>query len=134
MSLRLLPDLEQLLIGALNSEVAAMLPGEVHNEFPRNYVLPLAVLTRAGGEGMVPPWLDRARVQVDAYGTTWEQARDAAALMLAALHDLPGTYELGIVTAVRDENVMQHSPDPPTGLPRYVSIVSVWVHPASAGS
>lgn len=129
--LRLLVDAERLVAGHLRSvpEVVALVGARVYTAIPPEPVFPLVRLTRIGGTPAVPAHLDRARLQIEAWGTSKAQARDLAETVHAALYDMPGQYPAGMVTAVEDDLGLTWQPDPDTDRDRYLFGVTVYTHP-----
>ena len=93
-------------------------------------------MARIGGKPAEPRWLDRASIQLDAYGETKQQARDLAATANASLMDLNDTDGVidtgdvsGVVTGVLIESALPWQPDDTTDTARYLSTVTVYAHP-----
>lgn len=128
-------DAERLLVAWLKAqpEVAALVAGRVATELPPSPTWPFLRLERLGGLPLPlgqAIHVDRARVQLEAWGTTKAQAHTLAATVQAVLHErLPGRHELGTVTAVRPDLGLVWSPDPENGRARYVLAVLVFTHP-----
>jgi hypothetical protein len=133
MPLVTIPNIEKLVITELNenSDVLTVVGGEVHGRIPTAPTFPLAVVQRVGGSADRHPWIDNARIQFDVWAEKGQksQAFAGAAAIHAALHALGGLYDDGVVTAVRDETVLQYIEDPETNRPRYSSVVVVTAHP-----
>lgn len=107
---------------------------------PAGQAFPLVTVERIGGVPHPGPLhLDRARLQIDAWGrgstaspvpSGRAQVRDLAALVQALLHErLPGRHELGVVTAVEEDLGLSWSPDPEDGRDRFLFGVTVFTHP-----
>lgn len=82
-----------------------------------------------------PGWLDRARLQVDAFGADGSDAHDLAALCLLALKELPSsgwTFEGAVVTATSQDLGITNAPDPDTDAARYLFGMVLYVHPADS--
>lgn len=133
MALRLGADAELLVITYLraHSDVQAALGGQyVSSALPAEPSWPWVTVQRIGGAGFGPRgWLDVARLQVDAWADTKQNARSAAANILAALWDLPGVHTEGVVTGVEQDLGFRWEPDPETNQPRYLFGVAVYLHP-----
>jgi hypothetical protein len=134
MAIPVLPDVEALIIWWLDQAAIAL--GGVHDEYPANPSYPFLVVARIGGKPKEPRWLDRASIQLDAYGETKEQARDLAATANASLLDLDETNGVidtgdvsGVVTGVLIESALPWQPDDTTDTARYLSTVTVYAHP-----
>ncbi|MGH9001914.1 MAG: hypothetical protein ACRDYV_02180 [Acidimicrobiia bacterium] len=79
--------------------------------------------------------LDRARIQVEAFGATGEDAFAIAGEALLALRLLPGSafvYAGAVVTAVDQDLGLASLPDPETDAPRYLFGVVLYVHPTAS--
>lgn len=128
----MLPDVERTAVTWLRTrtDVTALLGQRIATEVPANPTFPLVRLTRVGGVAPVLDHLDAGRLQVDVWGDTKQQARDAAATVLSALiTDLPGTTVDGVVvTGVVQDLGFTWQPDPDTDRPRYLFGVAVFAH------
>jgi hypothetical protein len=139
-----LPDVEAIVATylAAHSEVDALVDGRVGTELPENAVRPYLTVTRVGGRPRSRPhWIDQAHLQVVCWGqdpdnepTARDEAFDVCATALAALHDLPGITDLGIVTGVEDILGPRPLPDRETAFPRFLAEVLVTAHPLVAAS
>lgn len=93
-------------------------------------------LTRIGGLPTdVVGYLDRARIQVDAFGTDEGDAHALAGQVLVALRRLPAaaySYAGAVVTAVNQDLGMANVPDPDTDAARYLFGVVLYVHPTGS--
>lgn len=138
MTLRVLPDAELLTVTWLQSidELANLYAG-IHTEVPADPTLPLVRVIRVGGTPTVRQHLDVARLQVDVWAERGEKqaAHDLARLVQAAMHNLPGVHDEGVVTCVED-GVFSWSPDEATGWAGYTADYLVYLHPnpGDAGS
>ena len=136
----LLPDVSRLISAYLRSvpEVAAIVGDRVYTAFPKQLdkSTPFVMIQRTGGEPVVgrPRVVDRAFVQLDAYGGPQAQAHELAETCLAALSELSGEQpdNAGNVADVRVIADRRYVPDetwmPPR--PRYVSDLEVTCKPA----
>lgn len=129
MALTVLPDVELLAVAWLQAHEE--IDVHVGTEIPAGPTWPVVRVIRIGGSPAVRQWLDVARLQVDVYATTKQAAHVLARLVQAALHDLRGVHDEGVVTAV-DDGVFSWNPDPETGLPSYTFDVLVYTHPNPA--
>lgn len=137
MSLRLLPDIEKLVIDYLLSidEVDDIVDGRIGSKKDAPY--PRLVIGRVSGSpGPIPAHLDSARLQVEAWTDLPADggSKPAAALLarttIAALYEMVNvTHDEGVVTDVEVAMGPQWLPDPTTSRPRYVFDVIVRVHP-----
>lgn len=136
MTLRVLPDVE-LLVTAWLAEVdeLANLYAHIGTEIPTEATLPVIRILRVGGSAVIRQHLDSARVQVDVWADGKQAAHDLARLTQAAMHELPGSHDEGVVTAVED-GVFAWSPDESTGWAGYTADYLVYLHPnpAAGGS
>lgn len=93
-------------------------------------------LTRIGGLPTdVVGYLDRARIQVDAFGADETDAHALAAQVLLALRRLEGSgfgYAGAVITAVDQDLGMASSSDPDTDAARYLFGVVLYVHPTGS--
>lgn len=136
MSVRLLPDIEAICVSYLlaHPDVSAIVGGRVYTEIPEGPTYPFLTLLRISGRPRPQPrWLDQAQIQVAAWGDLdnfmREDVRDLCETAVAALIELKGTTDLGVVTAVEDVLGPRSLPDPETSWPRFVAEVLVTAHP-----
>jgi hypothetical protein len=97
----LLPDVEVLLVNWLKAQpaISAIVADRVSTSLPANPVLPALTLFRvSGGPGM--PWEDRARVQVDCWGTSRGATSVLARTVISALDRLQSTSGLAAAEAI----------------------------------
>lgn len=131
--LHLMVDAEALVVAFLagQADVAALVGSRISTELPPAPTFPLVRLERIGGLTGTPAHLDRARIQVEAWGATKGEAHTVAATVRAALfEELPGTHPLGVVTGAEEDLGLTWSPDPESDQPRYVFGVAAFIHPA----
>lgn len=138
---RALADVEALLVDAFEGDehLAPLIggPGDaarVSTELPAAFGPEARVrLFRVGGTQPDPETghLDRALVQLDAYGATKGEAWAVAAESLAAARRARQAHPGAVVTAVERVSGPLWQPDPPTGVPRYVTTIAVTVHPTA---
>lgn len=132
---RLAADAEKLLIAYLkaDSAVAALVAAKVSTTLPPDFKKEKRVrLWRVGGTpdpSSPVPWLDRPRIQLEAYGTTKGEALNVANVVADAIARMPGTYADGVVTDTAADLPLQWSPDPHTDTPRYLFGAVLYVHP-----
>lgn len=91
-------------------------------------------LTRVGGTPTDwTGYLQRARVQVEAFAEDEPTAFELAAAVLRDLHELAGrTIAPAVFTAVEDDLGLREQADPPTGAPRVLGGVVLYAHPAAS--
>lgn len=80
-------------------------------------------------------YLDRARIQVDAFGTDEADAQALAGQVLLALRRLPTadySYAGAVVTATAQDLGLANVPDPDTDAPRYLFGMVLYVHPTGS--
>lgn len=120
------------------TSVSTLVADRVYTERPAGKPDPKVMVTRIGGVSVGnSKWLDEARIQGEAWGTTAVEAYDVAAAALAGLLDMPGLRPVStgganaVVTNVREDLGLQWLPDMIGGdsKPRYVFGVVVSVHP-----
>jgi hypothetical protein len=131
--LTLLPDVELLATIYLRTvgEITTLVGSRVGTSLPAEPQFPYLVVRRYGGLPPVPGHLDAARLQVDAWGRTKQEARYLAATAQAALHAMPqATHTGAVVTGVDDDLGLTWQPDPETDTPRYIVGLAVYAHPA----
>lgn len=138
MTLRVLPDAELLTVSWLQTvDELANLYAAIGTEVPAEPTLPFVRVIRIGGTPVVRQHLDVARLQVDVWTERGEKqaAHDLARLVQAAMHELPGAHDEGVVTCVED-GVFSWSPDEAAGWAGYTADYLVYLHPnpGDAGS
>lgn len=132
MPLRVLPDAELLVVNYLRDiDELANLYVNVWTTLPPAPALPAVRVLRVAGAPAIRQHLDVARLQVDTWADTKEQAHTVARLVQAALHDMPGAHDEGVVTAV-DDGVFRWAPDDETGWAGYQADYLVYLHPNPA--
>lgn len=137
MTLQLLPDAERMLSAYLrsSSELALLVEDRVYTAVPANPVFPLVRLTRTGGP---PPtelyWIDGPMIQVDAWGGTKAQTRQAAETCRGLIYALRGTVQGDTVISAVKGGGLQYLPDDSyePAKPRYLFVVSLVTHPQPA--
>jgi hypothetical protein len=131
-------DAETLAVAYLKSvaDLTALVGVEgISTELPRDWVAGDAYvrLSRIGGTPADSVGhLDRARIQVEAFGATGEDAFSIAGEALLAFRLLPGSsfdYAGAVVTGVDQDLGLSSQPDPETDAPRYLFGVVLFVHP-----
>lgn len=131
---RVIPDVEALAVDYLLAEpaVAALVDEEVDTELPGDFLkrLPRVRLFRVGGlAGANKGYIDRARLQVEAWGGTKASANDVAREALRALLEAPEAAHAGAeVTDAAQDLGLVWSPDPDTDCPRYLFGVVLTLH------
>jgi len=141
MSVRLLPDIEAIAVSWLvtHPDITAICSGRVYTEIPEGPIYPFITVFRIAGQPRPRPrWLDQAQLQIDAWGDdspySREDTRDLCETAVAALHELNGVTDLGVVTAVEDVLGPRPLPDPETSFPRFEAEVLVTAHPGTEAS
>lgn len=116
--------------------LAGVASARVYSSVPHTPTYPLVTFSRVGGVPRERHRLDRARIQVTAWGNTKSEAFDVANAARIALHRMEGTtLSTGsgapvnaFVTGVEDDLGMFWSPDEETARDRYVFGVAVYLH------
>lgn len=134
MPVRTLPDAELLVVDFLrdHADVAALVGIRITTELPPNPVYPRVTVQRIGGVPSIPGFLDSPRVEIAAWADKYDKsvAHEVARTVEAAMLELPGTHDLGVVTSVIQDGLgPRWMPDEPTDLPRYVMTFEFYVHP-----
>lgn len=139
-------DVETLAIGFLTTALGFD-PGEVSGELPPTWKANdrHLRLTRVGGIPVARGHLDRARLQLEGFGSSAIEAHDITAAALHALLELgvtgatfgpvPGSDHEGPLAAVTGSEQtigLANRPDPVTGAPRYLAEVILFVHGRAA--
>jgi hypothetical protein len=123
--------IEEVLLPA--PELQAIVGANIGTRNPEGAAYPILRVQRLGGRQAMrnPLWLDGARIQVDAWGTTDEEAHDLAATAEAVLFAALGhSSALGVITDVEELIGRRQIEDPGTNThPRYVFELRVTVHP-----
>ena len=115
---------------------AGVASARVYSSVPKTPVYPIVTMSRVGGIPRERHRLDRARIQVTAWGTSKSEAFDVANAARIALHRMEGTALTvaggapvdAFVTGVEDDLGMFWSPDEETARDRYVFGVAVYLH------
>lgn len=128
-----IPDSEAIVIDYFNAnaDVVDVLEGGAHGNIPHNAVYPFAVVRRYGGFSPRPGWLDRARIQIDVWGTDRASTERAAATCKAALEAMPQA-QAGVVTAVEEIVGLQRLDDLATNHSRYFWAAGLVFHPVQS--
>jgi len=124
------PDAEAVTSVALRAAGLAVAQ-RVYSGIPKVPTYPLLVVQRLGGVPAERHHLDRARIQVDAWANSKDEAHDAAAEARVALHELEGTSVTSpdaYITAVVDSLGLSWAPDPITDRDRYLFAVEIFLH------
>lgn len=134
MSLRVLPDAELLTVLWLqqNDELDD-LTAAVYTEIPAEPTLPLVRVIRVGGSPVIRQHLDVARIQIDVWADTKQEAHDLARLVQAAVHDMGGVHYEAVVTAIED-GVFRWNPDDATNWAGYTADYLIYLHPNPGGA
>lgn len=127
-----LPDAVKIVVDELDSAGIALIGTRVYGfELPANPTYPAVRVLRIGGTNVIKNWLDGARIQIDVFGGTAEQAWDATAAVRSELWDLdgkniPGT---GMVTGIEELSGPAWLPDPQTERARWTFDIRLYAHP-----
>lgn len=120
------PDVEATVVAHLKA--ADVCQRRVSASVPSDPTWPLVTVQRVGGIVAVRRYLDRAAIQVDAWGDSKTEAYAAATAAYAALLDMEGQSFPAtqvFVSSVDDELGFTWSPDPETSRARYLFRVAV---------
>jgi hypothetical protein len=126
-TLRVLPDAELLTVLWLQQTDELAYAG-IFTAIPSNPTLPLIRVLRVGGTAVIRQHLDVARLQVDVWADTKQEAHDLARLAQAAIHTMGGVHDEGVVTAIED-GVFAWHPDEPNGWAGYTADYLIYLHP-----
>lgn len=121
------PDIEAMAGKVLRD--AGVAAGGVFSSLPNNPTYPLITFSRVGGIPSDERRLDRARIQIEAWGNNKGEARLAAEKARRAIHLAESTAVsqfAGYITRVEDELGLTYLPDPPTGRDRYIFAVGIY--------
>lgn len=134
--LRDLVDVEKLLVAVLRADAAvgALVAARVSTELPSSFGLEERLrLVRVGGTSLDgdSAYLDRALVDLHAFGASKRTAFVVARTSLSALSRAVGTHPGAVVSRVERVSGPAWSPDPETDVPRYLTTVAVTVHPTA---
>lgn len=133
---RNLVDVERLLVVhyRADADLVELVGARVSTELPGSFDGDERLkLSRVGGSELDTDtaYLDRALVQLDAYGTTKLAAFAVAATSLAATYRARGSHAGAVVSRVERVSGPAWAPDPETDFPRYLTTVAVTVHPTA---
>lgn len=121
------PDIEAMVGKVLRD--ANVVSQRVYSSLPSSPTYPLVTFARLGGIPADERKLDRARIQIEAWGNSKSEARAGAEAARKAVHLSEGTAVpqfAGFITRVEDELGLMFLPDPPTGRDRYLFAVAVY--------
>lgn len=129
-----LVDVEKLLVAAMAADaaLAALVADRVSTELPGDFGPEERLrLVRVGGSVLDADTahLDRALVDLHAYGSSKGAAFGVAATTLSALSRVRGAHAGAVVSRVERVSGPAWAPDPSTDVPRYLATVAVTVHP-----
>lgn len=124
------PNVEAIVVTALREDagVTEVVGQRVHGSRPPDAVDPLLVVQRVGGNAD-GQWIENARIQVDAWGTTRGDAFAGANAAAAALRELSGAFDSGVLSGAERTSGPMWLPDPVTDRPRYIVQFTVYAHP-----
>ena len=142
MTTRLLVDIERLTVLYLRDHAAvqALVNQRVSTELPSSPTWPLVTVLLLGGEEGEHGWLNTPTVQIDSWGQNTTPATGKVdALLLArtvyaAMKDMPGVRQGGVVTHVEALVLPQWQPDTEVepARPRYRQDFRIYVRPSAA--
>lgn len=124
-----LPDLDEVLIGFLNTHpaLAPLHNGRVGHSLAGGNGTAVRVASLGGTQAW--PWEGTTEYQIECWGGSYHQANTLARTVVAAAYDLPGPAGGGFVSAAEVTLRPLDSPDPDTGRPRLIVQVSITAHP-----
>jgi hypothetical protein len=134
MTYGLIPDIEQTIVRTLNESQSVIdIAGEnaASTELPPEAQLPKIRISLSGGTPAVQGWLQAPRINIEAWGTSKEEAFDlinACSQTLIQIENGALVNE-GVITSVRQETGLSWSPDPTTNTARYLLGFEVHIHP-----
>jgi hypothetical protein len=132
------PDIEALVMTYLRSATGEIVDSGLPTgpTWVNHPTWPVITVSRGGGSGRYPGWINNPRLQIGAWADTKKTAHDAAAAALAALYDIPGVYEVegAVVTHMTEDAGLQWLPDASItpARPRYIFFISLTLHPLPA--
>jgi len=138
MTLVILPDIEAMVIMWLAEHPELELVLRDSEDTNRVYAnareapaYPFVTVTRIGGRPRPRThWLDQGHLQILSWAEEdRDEAFDICAMALAAAHELVGTTEFGVVTAVEDVLGPRPLYDPETSKPRFIAEILVTASP-----
>ena len=128
----ILPDAVKIVADEIRSAGIGLIGTRVYGfRLPASPTYPAVRVTRLGGATAAANWLDGARLQIDVFGGTEEQAWDATAAVRSELADLDGKHIPGIATVTGIEELSGPGwlPDPTTQRARWTWDIRLFVHP-----
>ena len=124
------PDVEAIVAKTLRTASIPNISTRVYSSIPRDPTFPLITVQRIGGIPAVREYMDAGNIQIDVWGGTKSEARDAAARARIVLLGLAGSAVTdpvaAWVSAVEDSLGLSWQPDQLTGRDRYLFGVSVY--------
>jgi hypothetical protein len=137
MAMRLLPRVNDLLLGLLRAPLAAEFPGlKVGTLIPATMTYPFVLARRAGGAAIDPRFLDSALVDVQVWARSETAAEDiseaARVLLVVAWREQTVVPGVGSISRFRDSSAPDLLPgqDVPNGIHRYQGTYALAVRPA----
>ena len=128
------PDAEAVVGAAIRNASISGLGTRVYSSIPRSPVYPLVLVRRVGGFPAVRQALDRASIQIEAWGDTKATAQRIAQEARVAVLLLEGTIVHtpvdAAITGVSDATGMFFSEDDVTDIDRYIFGMNVWLRKA----
>lgn len=126
-----LPDTVRLVVDHLEAANLTGVGTRVYGfELPATPTFPAVRVLRLGGANVINEHFDGARLQIDVWGGTAEQAWDATALVRAELWDLEATTGAnGTITGIQELSGPAWLPDPRTERARWTWDIRVYAHP-----
>lgn len=125
-----LPDAVRIVVDHLEAASLALIGARVYGfELPPSPVFPAVRVLRIGGANVVQERLDGARLQIEVWGGTAEEAWDATAAVRAELWDLEATTAgTGTVTGIQELSGPAWLPDPRTERARWTWDIRLYAH------
>ena len=126
-----LPDVESLVVAYLkaNAAVDQIVDGRVTSKLSPKAVFPAVRVTVVSDTVPIDWHLTGSWVQLDAFGTTREEARGLARVVHAEMIAWGGKQADGSVVSTTTINGVRSLPEPVDDRPRYAVDVRVWAHP-----
>lgn len=135
------PDSEALAMGIIQQAVVGVLVGGnplfVGSSFPGKEKLPVILVSRWGGVPVMEEWIDRSRLQIEAWASYKSQARQVLDLARVALLQARGqVFTTGggdranaVVNNVTTDLGPTWQPDTVTQIDRYIMGMAIVLHP-----
>lgn len=107
MTTQVLPDVEAIALDWLHEDdaaaaVRALVEDRISDESGSIIIAPYLTVSRRAGGARARHHLDQPVLEVEGWADDRATARDVCATAVAALHDMTGSHELGVVSGVTD--------------------------------